>query len=177
MIRSGEVEPFLAFLASLGIHKAWRSETKPAIEVFWTDTEVITPAEQQQLMDLQDRYNRQGRMTVNYLGHFESGRYFGCNAGYKMVYIDVCSGVSPCVFMPMLFGNVRDRSIESIWQDMSLRFASKSECFINKNYGILKKHAAHGVPCSPENSVAILEEVTFGLLSLFNRLHFKGDIQ
>ena len=46
-------------------------------------------------------------MVINYLGHFEGCESFGCNAGCKMVYVDAFGEVSPCVFLPFSFGNVR----------------------------------------------------------------------
>ena len=64
-------------------------------------------------------------MTVNYLGHFEGPGNFGCNAGRKMIYVDAFGEVSPCVFTPMSFGNVRERSLREIWADMS-RFSLPS---------------------------------------------------
>ena len=76
-------------------------------------------------------------MTVNYLGHFESREFFGCNAGHKMVYVDACGEVSPCVFTPMTFGNLHDRPLAEIFAGMKSHFPADSDCFINKNYRLL----------------------------------------
>ena len=85
MLHSGEVEKFINFLERLGIHEAWLSETKPSLDSYWNSSELITGAEKDILYTLQDRHNRKSGMTVNYLGHFESAKNFGCNAGHKMV--------------------------------------------------------------------------------------------
>ena len=138
MFNSGEVEKFISFLESLDIHEAWLSETKPSIESFWKDSELVTGAEKNKLYDLQDCHNRKPGMTVNYLGHFESAQNFGCNAGHKMISIDPFGEVSPCVFVPMSFGNVKDKSVKDIWSDMRKKFPSEETCFINRNYGLLK---------------------------------------
>jgi MoaA/NifB/PqqE/SkfB family radical SAM enzyme len=122
MIINDEAEEFLEFLIRLGVHEAWLSETKPSVEAFWNDTLVISEEERKKLVDLQDRYNRQGKITVNYLGHFEGREYFGCNAGHKMIYIDAFGEVSPCVFLPLSFGNIMKTNVSAVWKEMSRYF-------------------------------------------------------
>jgi MoaA/NifB/PqqE/SkfB family radical SAM enzyme len=171
MIRRKETEQFLEFLIGRGVHEAWLSEAKPAVEAFWKDEYVIKEDERRELMHLQDRYNKDGRITVNYLGHFESGEYFGCNAGHRMVYIDAFGEVSPCVFIPMSFGTVKERRIEDIWTEMRARFPSEDACFINKNYASLRRHYRGRMPIDRGDSLKIMDEVQFGPLARFARLH------
>jgi len=172
LIKENRVEEFLAFLIDLGVHEAWLSEAKPSVESFWNNDLVITEAERLYLCALQDRYNRDGKITVNYLSHFEGREYFGCNAGNKMVYVDAFGEVSPCVFIPMNFGNVREHSIRSIYQDMKQRFPTEDTCFINKNYKLLSKYGSSGLPIDKGDSLRMLDEVMFGPLSDFNRLYY-----
>ena len=109
MIRNDQVEDFLEFLKGLDVHEAWLSEVKPSLEAFWNNNLVITEEERLKLVKLQDRYNAEGKMTVNYLGHFEGKECFGCNAGNKMVYVDAFGEVSPCVFTPLKLRKCSDR--------------------------------------------------------------------
>ncbi len=176
MLNSGEVEKFISFLEGLGLHEAWLSETKPSIEPFWESSEQVTEAEKNMLSALQDRNNRKPGMTVNYLGHFESAQNFGCNAGHKMVSIDPFGEVSPCVFIPMSFGNVKDKSIKDIWSDMRKRFPSEKTCFINKNYGLLKKYYQGKLPIGPGDSAGIMSEVTFGPRSRFIEMNYGRNL-
>jgi len=171
MIDNDQVDDYLAFLDGLGVHEAWLSEVKPTVEAFWNDRVVITEEQRVKLVQLQDRYNASGRMTVNYLGHFEGRECFGCNAGNKMVYVDAFGEVSPCVFTPMSFGNLQDIPLEEIAADMRAHFPSEDSCFINKNYPLLQKHSAGQTTLDREASLALLEEVRFGGLSRFNALH------
>jgi len=170
LIRERRVEEYLHFLAGLGIHEAWLSETKPSVEAFWSGDKVITESERMYLCRLQDEHNKNGRMTVNYLGHFEGEEHFGCNAGNKMVYVDAFGDVSPCVFTPMNFGNVRETPIREIFTGMSRRFPSESRCFINKNFRLISEFGAGGVPIGKADSLRIMDKVEFGGLSAFNRL-------
>ena len=170
MLHKNQVEEFLRFLISLGIHEAWLSETKPTVEAFWNKAAVITEAERASLVSLQDKYNQEGEITVNYLGHFEGGEHFGCNAGNKMIYIDAFGEVSPCVFTPITFGNIHDRPVQAIFSEMKAHFPSESRCFINQNYELLRKYNHGQTPLSREDTLAMMKEVRFSPLSRFSRL-------
>lgn len=172
MIKGNKVQEFIEFLISLGIHEAWLSETKPTVEAFWNEASVITEEERLSLVSLQDKYNKEGKITVNYLGHFEGGEHFGCNAGNKMVYIDAFGEVSPCVFTPMTFGNIRDKSVQAVFSEMKEHFPSESCCFINKNYELLKKHYKGQSPISKEDTLEMMKEVRFSPMSEFFRLYY-----
>jgi MoaA/NifB/PqqE/SkfB family radical SAM enzyme len=173
MIRNNQTDVFLRFLIDLGVNEAWLSEVKPTVAAYWDPNLVITEADRLKLVNLQDRYNRENRITVNYLGHFEGKECFGCNAGNKMVYIDAFGDVSPCVFTPMNFGNVQNESIESIFRDMKNRFPSEDGCFMNKNYGLLKKYSAGQTVLDKATTLKMLQEVKFGPLARFSQLTYR----
>jgi len=173
MIKKDEVEEFLEFLIGLDIHEAWLSECKPSVEDFWTDDQVITEEERLKLVALQDRYNKKGKITVNYLAHFEGREHFGCNAGHKMVYVDAFGEVSPCVFIPMTFGNVRDNSIKTILKEMRHYFPSEDTCFINKNYSLIKNYFRGTAPLGMQESIKVAEAACFGPFSRFFQLFYK----
>ncbi|MHB1484929.1 MAG: radical SAM/SPASM domain-containing protein [Saccharofermentanales bacterium] len=173
MLRNGEVDTFLQFLMKLGVHEAWLSEAKPTIDAFRKKELIITEDERLSLIDLQDKYNREGKITVNYLGHFEGKECFGCNAGNKMVYIDAFGEVSPCVFVPMSFGNVKDEPIMKIFSVMKEHFPSEDSCFINKNYSLLHKYDKGTYLMNKEDSLKIMSEIRFGELSKFSRIYYK----
>jgi MoaA/NifB/PqqE/SkfB family radical SAM enzyme len=126
MLKQDTIEEYLEFLNGLDIHEAWLSETKPTVAAYWEKDLIITKEEKTMLIEIQDRYNKQGKMTVNYLGHFEDGQHFGCSAGHKMVYVDAFGEVSPCVFIPMTFGNVKEKSIKKIYEEMRSLFPTEN---------------------------------------------------
>jgi len=175
MIADSQVETFLEFLIGLGVHEAWVSEAKPSIPALWHPDVVITEDERLYLVGLQDRYNREGRITVNYLGHFEGAEHFGCAAGRKMIYVDAFGEVSPCVFAPITFGNVQERPVEEIYQAMSRRFPTEGSCFINRNYALLEKYHQGTTPISAEDTMRLMDEVKFGSRSRFFELYYGKD--
>jgi MoaA/NifB/PqqE/SkfB family radical SAM enzyme len=141
MLAGGEVPQLLEFFDGLGVDEAWLSEVKPSVEAFWSDDQVFTEEDRLRLCALQDEWNgdrgRRG-LTVNYLGHFEGAETFGCNAGTKMVYVDAFGEVSPCVFMPFTFGNVRERPVEDLVADMRRCTSPSSHCWVNRNYRLMQ---------------------------------------
>jgi MoaA/NifB/PqqE/SkfB family radical SAM enzyme len=173
MINNGGVEKFLEYLRDLGIDEAWLSETKPSIEAFWNSDFVISEEERLALVSLQDKYNKSGGMTVNYLGHFEGREHFGCNAGRKMIFIDPFGEVSPCVFTPFSFGNITKDSIDAIYAEMSKSFPSERSCFINKNYPLFQKHYKGQYPIPKAESLDIMNEVDFEPFSKFYQLYYR----
>lgn len=173
MIARGDVERFLQFLSDLGIHEAWLSETKPAVEDYWRHELVITEDDRMALIGIQDRWNRRGGMTVNYLSHFEDAQHFGCTAGHKMVYVDAFGYVSPCVFIPMTFGNIRERSMQEIVAEMLRHFPGENTCFINKNFEVVRKYYDGISPIGTEQSRKIMNEVEFGPRAKFFALQYK----
>jgi MoaA/NifB/PqqE/SkfB family radical SAM enzyme len=170
MIRTGGTETFLEFLGGLGIQEAWLSETKPSVPALWRDEFVISETERRALIELQDRLNRNDGPTVNYLGHFESAEHFGCNAGRKFIYVDAFGDVSPCVFAPLTFGNVRERDVRAVWDGMRPLFSADSECFINKFHKTIARHSSGRLPLSPEASRSMMKDVVFGPPGRFLRL-------
>jgi MoaA/NifB/PqqE/SkfB family radical SAM enzyme len=162
MIRGGDAERLLDFLEGLGIHEAWLSEVMPSAAPLWTESALADAEDRLSLARLQDSRNRRAGMTVNYLGHFEGPEHFGCNAGRRMVYVDAFGEVSPCVFTPMTFGNVRDKPLRDIIGDMGKGFRPSSSCFLRENYRLLEKYAAAGLPLDRERSGRLVAEAGFG---------------
>lgn len=170
MIQSNHVEEFLGFLAELGVDEAWLSEVKPSVEPYQEDGIVIDEEDRLTLAHIQDGYNKKGKLTVNYLGHFEGKEHFGCNAGCKMIYIDAFGEVSPCVFTPMTFGSIHDTAIADIFNEMKSLFQPSHEgCFINTNYRLLQKYAEGQLMLDREKSINMMTEAKFGPLSEFGR--------
>ena len=112
-------------------------------------------------------------MTVNYLGHFESREFFGCNAGHKMIYVDACGEVSPCVFTPMTFGNIRQRPLKEIFAEMKSHFPSDDACFINKNFPLIRDVSRGRGFLDHAASLQVMDRAEFGPLSGFFRLYLR----
>ncbi len=173
MLKREMVEQYLQFLEGLGVHEVWLSETKPSVAAYWKKELVVTEEERNMLIHLQDSYNQQGKMTVNYLGHFEDAQHFGCTAGHKMVYVDAFGEVSPCVFIPMMFGNVKKKSVKEIVRTMRQLFPAEQCCFMNKNFEVLREQAGDTLPMGEEESIRTMDRIEFGSLPKFFELLYR----
>lgn len=173
MLQDGQVDEFIQFLIELGVHEAWLSEIKPATQPLWNEEVIITADEQSDLIKLQDRYNKEGKITVNYLGHFECGGHFGCNAGHKMVYVDAFGEVSPCVFSPITFGNVNGESVECIFKTMRQYFRPQNLCFVNTNYDLFARFYQGRMPIERDDTIQLMQHAKFGTMPEFFRLYYK----
>lgn len=175
MIMKNQIDEFLEFLIDLGVHEAWLSEAKPSVVSLCSEEKIITEDQRKKLVKLQDRYNKEGRITVNYLGHFEGKEYFGCTAGQKMIYIDAFGEVSPCVFTPMTFGNVTETPVNEIFYTMKELFSPHEDCFINKNYNLIRIYLPNTGPIQKKDSIKIAQEKGKGSLPRFFKLYYKED--
>ena len=90
-----------------------------------------------------------------------------------MVYIDPFGEVSPCVFIPMTFGNVREESLKKIFKEMKSHFPSEDRCFINKNYRLIQKYFKGIAPLAIQESVKVTKEACYGPRSRFFQLYYK----
>ena len=174
MIENNKLEKFINFLIEQEVDEAWLSEVKPSCRKYWNSKHVITEKERQLLVDIQDEYNKKDDITINYLGHFEGKEHFGCAAGNRMIYIDSYGEMSPCVFTPISFGNIKDFPLSVLFAEMSSNFSTEDKCFINKNYMNLEKFCKDDLPLSREDTLKMMEEVEFNNLSEFFKL-FKGE--
>ena len=170
LVRRDEAGSFLDFLEGLGIHEAWLSEMKPSVHPFWNESLLIGDEERRGLIRLQDERNANGGMTVNYLGHFEAGEHFGCNAGSKMIYIDAFGEVSPCVFIPLTFGNVRKKDVGTIYREMKSLFPPQDRCFMNVNQARVRKHYDGRLPIAAAGAMDCVREAGFGPPPAFLRI-------
>ncbi len=180
MQRPSDIDGLLAFCESLHVHELWLSETKPAVPSLWHHALVATEEDRKAVVAYQDRWNERVRrskrgVTLNYLGHFEGGERFGCNAGRKMVYVDAFGEVSPCVFAPLSFGNVRDAGgLSAILARMERRFPTEDRCFVNRNWPLLERISTGVLPLTLRQSETLMDSVTFRPFSEFNRRYYTA---
>lgn len=71
-----------------------------------------------------------GGPRVTAFPYLLSPEMFGCFAGRRWIHVDASGEALPCAYMPLGFGNVRDKSLRDIWKEMSRYrgFAGKCAC-------------------------------------------------
>lgn len=72
---------------------------------------------------------------------FESAQYMGCSAGANYISINNDGQVTPCVAVPLSFGNIRDRSLKDIYADMEAFFPKSGRICYGKISGKVIAHS------------------------------------
>ncbi|SET76059.1 radical SAM additional 4Fe4S-binding SPASM domain-containing protein [Natronincola peptidivorans] len=91
-------------------------------------------ASRKKLMEIQHKANRRREFPkISTFAYTESEEKFGCGAGAQHSYVSAGGHLYPCDFIPMSFGNVTERSIKELWQEMSAAIGTpKIGCFAQK---------------------------------------------
>ena len=66
---------------------------------------------------------------------FESAGYMGCGAGANYISINNDGLVTPCVAVPLSFGNIREKSLKEIFESMAAYFPKSSRICYGKLSG------------------------------------------
>jgi MoaA/NifB/PqqE/SkfB family radical SAM enzyme len=88
-----------------------------------------------------------------------------------MVYVDACGNVSPCVFLPLSFGNVQNTPIHEIYAAMKNSFPTESRCFCNDRFSLIRTYHRDECPLPMQETQRLMTEVHFSPRARFFQLH------
>lgn len=91
---------------------------------------------------------------------FESANYLGCSAGANYISINNDGLVTPCVAVPLSFGNIREKNLKQIFEGMGKYFPCSSRICYGKTSGKIicrKKVDTSVTPISVEKSSEVAE--------------------
>ena len=107
----------------LGVHNLILFDGVPTGNLLKDTREVLTPDQRQEIMNYSEEIFAAARIPPlssqswqNSVEGYLSG--IGCLAANIQCYVSAYGEVAPCDFTPLSFGNVRDRSLRSIWNSM-----------------------------------------------------------
>ncbi len=118
---------------------------------------MFTPDELEQLKDFHRRCNRESDgPAVASLALIESEEFFGCGAGLHHLFIDAAGNVCPCDLTPLSFGNINDRPLADIWDEMGEHFEQpRGQCLMRHFAGELESNQI--LPIAPSQSQQLCE--------------------
>lgn len=131
----------------------------PAATGNWTGLteESLKKEELQILKDFQFKYNKNktGPIVAS-LAYLESEEVMGCNTGSNYLFIDSSGEVCPCDLTPLSFGNITEKPLKYIWQDMRKYFPRpRPSCLMAE---ISSKINEDTLPIAPERSKKLIPE-------------------
>jgi len=65
---------------------------------------------------------------VSALPYLQSPEMFGCFAGRRWIHVDGNGEALPCAYMPLSFGNIKEKSLKEIWKEMTRYQWFKGRC-------------------------------------------------
>ncbi|MBO4911468.1 MAG: SPASM domain-containing protein [Butyrivibrio sp.] len=92
---------------------------------------------------------------------FESASYMGCAAGANYISINNDGLVTPCVAVPLSFGNIRENRLKEIFNDMGKYFPRSGKVCYGKTSGKIiqkKKINTDITPISERQSKEVASE-------------------
>jgi len=112
----------------------------------------------ERIREFHKSYNRRNKgPIVASFAQIESKDMFGCNAGYHHLFIDAAGEVCPCDLTPLSFGNVYEKPLDDIWNDMG-KFFTKPRCSCLMGELSLKINTEN-LPLPPEESKLLMKEI------------------
>lgn len=83
------------------------------------EDEVLSSEDISRLESFHKRKNRADGPRVTALPYLMGPEMFGCFAGRRWIHVEASGEAIPCAYMPLGFGNIKERSLRDIWRDMS----------------------------------------------------------
>jgi len=122
MIHDDRIMDMVTFAENLGVQEIRFLENLPAGRFLHISADrILTQKEREKLRIFHRQMNRLGRRRtkVSFFAHAESATLYGCGAGTQHSYIDAAGNLCPCDFVPLAFGNIKDKPISEIWHAMN----------------------------------------------------------
>ena len=108
------------FLASdLGVHELSLYEIVAVGRWATHESEVLSDSDVLRLERFHKDKNRSEGPRVTALPYLLGPEMFGCFAGRRWIHVDGDGEALPCAYMPLSFGNIKDKSLKEIWKDMT----------------------------------------------------------
>jgi len=104
--------------------------------------EVLTAGDVARLESFHKQKNRMEGPRVSALPYLLSAEMFGCFAGRRWIHVDGDGVALPCAYMPLDFGNIKEKGLEEIWREMSRYPWFKERCSCQmREAGFREAHA------------------------------------
>lgn len=158
---SGNYKEIYKLARELSVDEFRLVEPMPTGKLFSCDSCLLDDKLREDLKKFHKEINKKNLIPkVCSFALIESEEYFGCCAGSMHLFIDSAGNVCPCDFTPLMFGNIKEISLQECWQRMNDTFKlPRKSCFIQENYQLIRDHYTGTLPLSYEKSLEIFKKV------------------
>ncbi|MDD1761525.1 MAG: radical SAM protein [Methanothrix sp.] len=122
------LEDAFALAAGLGVHELSFYEIVAVGRWASHENEVLTDRDVARLEHFHKEKNRSEGPRVTALPYLLGPDMFGCFAGRRWIHVDGSGEALPCAYMPLSFGNIKEKSLKEIWKEMTSYRWFKGRC-------------------------------------------------
>ena len=124
------LEDAFSLAADLGAHELSLYEIVAVGRWAAHEDEVLDADDVARLERFHKEKNRTGGPgpRVSALPYLQSPEMFGCFAGRRWIHVDGNGEALPCAYMPLSFGNIKEKSLKEIWKEMTRYQWFKGRC-------------------------------------------------
>ncbi|HQE97693.1 MAG TPA: radical SAM protein [Methanothrix sp.] len=122
------LEEAFSLAADLGVHELSLYEIVAVGRWASHESEVLSDRDVLRLERFHKDKNHKDGPRVTALPYLLSPEMFGCFAGRRWIHVDGDGGALPCAYMPLSFGNIKERSLKQIWKEMTSYQWFKGRC-------------------------------------------------
>jgi len=174
-VRSGKLFDIVKLSGELGAHEVRVLENMPSGRLAHiTPDRILTDAERAELRQFHADMNRRKNFPkVAVFAHTEDASRFGCGAGTQHSYIDASGNLYPCDFVPLAFGNVRDRPVSELWKEMHRAIGKpRQTCMVMELYAkkLLSEKTEFPVPKKDAEDIVAKLDVMEKMPGFYQRL-------
>jgi len=113
------LEDAFSLAANLGVHELSLYEIVAVGRWATHEDEVLTSIDVLRLERFHKEKNRSDGPRVSALPYLLGPEMFGCFAGRRWIHVDGAGEALPCAYMPLSFGNIKEKSLKDIWKEMT----------------------------------------------------------
>ncbi|NLD45647.1 MAG: radical SAM protein [Clostridiaceae bacterium] len=162
-LKDTELFKLFDFSRSLGVREIILKEPIRTGRLYKTDKEIFyNDEDRKKLTQIQREANRRFKdFKVTSEVHVSTTDVFGCVAGIQHSYISSTGELFPCDFAPLSFGNVREKSIKDLWNEMNTWIGKPNgKCLAEQAYYKLKEMGIESFPADKAVSCKICSELS-----------------
>jgi MoaA/NifB/PqqE/SkfB family radical SAM enzyme len=124
----GLLEDAFSLAKDLGVHELSLYEIVAVGRWSSHQDDVLSANDIARLADFHKAKNKSDGPRVTAMPYILSPEMFGCFAGRRWIHVDASGEALPCAYMPLGFGNIKEKRLQKIWKDMSHYSYFRGKC-------------------------------------------------
>ncbi len=131
LVRSGKLKKIYDLSKEIGVDELSIWESHPTWNYLRAKENILNEKDRGRIKTIYKEANNSKEGPRVFYNHiFESKELFGCMAGNRWLNLIHNGDITPCTYVPISFGNIKEEDLKSIWERMSnfRDFKNKKSC-------------------------------------------------